>query len=178
MNCNSIFLVLLAKKMDSVVDAKKEPVDVQQEYQQLTDVEHVLKRPDSYVGSLDTSMVNQYVVSLVTPGDTVKIVEKEIAYITALERTFLEILSNAADNEVKSRLAGLNPGKTKVTITDHSIEVYNEGLPVPTDWHNKFNQWIPTMIFFNLRAGSNFDDEKVRKWGGRNGFGAKLVAIF
>jgi len=152
--------------------------DVQQEYQQLTDVEHVLKRPDSYVGSLATIMATQYVVSLTNTEEKVKIVEREIAYISALERIFLEILSNAADNAVKTKLEGLDPGRIKVTITDNFIEVYNEGLPVPTDWHNTFNQWIPTMIFFNLRAGSNFDDEKVRKWGGRNGFGAKLTAIF
>ena len=155
-----------------------ETKDVQKEYQKLTDVEHALQRPDSYVGAFNTIMTPQYVVSLNTPGDTVRIVEREIAYIPPLERIFLEILSNAADNAVRTKLEGLNPGRIKVTITDFDIEVYNEGLPVPTDWHNTFKEWIPTMIFFNLRAGSNFDDNKVRKWGGRNGFGAKLTAIF
>jgi DNA topoisomerase-2 len=152
--------------------------DVQQEYQQLTDREHVLKRPDSYVGTLDTTMTQQYVVSLTHQEDRIKIIEKEIAYIPAFERIFLEILSNAADNMVRTVLEGHPAGRIKVSITDYYIEIYNEGLPVPTDWHQTFKQWIPTMIFFSLRAGSNFDDEKVRKWGGRNGYGAKLTAIF
>lgn len=152
--------------------------DTESAFEKLTDVEHVLKRPDSYVASLKASIVMMYVVMLRAVKDSIKLEEREISYIPALERIFLEILSNAADNAVRTKMEGKDPGKVKVKITDTSIEVYNEGIPVPTRWHSKFKEWIPSMIFFSLRAGSNFDDSKQRKWGGRNGYGSKLTAIF
>lgn len=38
--------------------------------------------------------------------------------------------------------------------------------------------YVPEMIFGHLFTGSNFDDEKDKRFGGgRNGFGAKLANI-
>jgi DNA topoisomerase II len=38
--------------------------------------------------------------------------------------------------------------------------------------------YIPEMIFGHLLTGSNYDDEKAKTTGGRNGYGAKLCNIF
>lgn len=149
----------------------------EEEYTRLDDREHVLKRPDSYVGSIEPEPRLMNMISIEEDG-TFKSREEEVAYIAGLERIMLEILSNAADNATKSRSMGIDPGKLIMTVTDTSVSVYNEGRPVSTVWHTKEKEWIPTMIFFKLRAGSNFDDTKEKKYAGRNGFGAKLAAIF
>ncbi len=151
--------------------------DPEAEYDKLDEREHVLKRPDTYVGSIEQENKTVTLASLAADG-TFEMEDKMIKYIPGLERIYLEILSNAADNGSKSTELGLDPGKLVVTVTDTYIEIYNEGRPVPTVWHKKHKTWIPSMIFFDMRSGSNFDDTKQRKWAGRNGLGAKLTAIF
>jgi DNA topoisomerase-2 len=154
---------------------------VEKQYRKLEGREHVLKRPDSYVGTLYVETKNMFIVDLqsVSPdGKTFAMVEKDIEYSQCLERIYLEILSNAADNGTRTKMQGLPQGAIKVEVGDDYVKVYNEGIPVPTQWHSEFETYIPTMIFFTLLTGSNFDDTKVRKWGGRNGYGAKLAAIF
>uniref|UniRef100_A0A6C0CH40 DNA topoisomerase (ATP-hydrolyzing) n=1 Tax=viral metagenome TaxID=1070528 RepID=A0A6C0CH40_9ZZZZ len=150
------------------------------EYGSLNDREHVLLRPDTYVGPIELELKKVNLARLFDEMNVThfKIEEFEIAYNAGMERIFLEILSNAADNASKSRGLGIDPGKTSVTITQDTVIIRNEGRPVSTVWHTKDKAWIPSLIFFNLRAGSNFDDDKERKWAGRNGFGAKLAAIF
>ena len=44
--------------------------------------------------------------------------------------------------------------------------------------HKKEKVYVPEMIFGVLMSGENFDDDKVRIVGGRNGFGAKLTNIY
>lgn len=149
----------------------------EEEYTRLDDREHVLKRPDTYVGPIEPEPKVVNMISIEEDG-TFNVHEGEVSYIAGLERIMLEILSNAADNGTKSRELGIDPGKLVMTVTDTSVIIYNEGRPVSTIWHTKEKEWIPTMIFFKLRAGSNFDDTKEKKYAGRNGFGAKLAAIF
>jgi DNA topoisomerase-2 len=149
----------------------------EEEYTRLDDREHVLKRPDTYVGPIEPEPRVMNMISI-ADDSTFKVSEGEVSYIAGLERIMLEILSNAADNATKSRTMGIDPGKLVMTVTDTTVTIYNEGRPVSTVYHNKEKEWIPTMIFFRLRAGSNFDDTKEKKYAGRNGFGAKLAAIF
>jgi len=160
----------------------------EEEYGSLNDIEHVLLRPDTYVGPIELEIKKVNVARLLDPKKNrsksdeeftgFKIEEAEVGYNAGMERIFLEILSNAADNASKSRGLGIDPGRTSVTITYDTVTIRNEGRPVSTVWHKKDKSWIPSLIFFNLRAGSNFNDDEERKWAGRNGFGAKLAAIF
>lgn len=150
----------------------------EEEYGMLGELEHILTRPDMYVGSVDPEERTVMIIRFSKKSDKFKIVERDISYNEGMERLFLELISNAADNARKSREMGIAPGRMSVSIDGTTISVYNEGRPISTQWHSKHLMWIPEMIFSHLRAGSNFDDSKDRKFAGRNGLGAKLCAAF
>jgi DNA gyrase/topoisomerase IV subunit B len=53
----------------------------------------------------------------------------------AIERLFIEILSNASDNAHRSRRTGINPDKIEVTMNERVITIKNYGIPIPIDIH-------------------------------------------
>ena len=63
-------------------------------------MEHVLLRPDSYVGSIEHVRQPMWVYD----SDLDKLVNREIDFIPALFKIFDEIIVNAADNKVKFQL--------------------------------------------------------------------------
>ena len=65
----------------------------------------------------------------------------------------------------------------KVQVTASAISVWDNG-GIPVVQHPDHKMWIPELIFSNLRAGSNFNDDEGRTVAGTNGVGASLVNIF
>jgi DNA topoisomerase II len=65
---------------------------------QLSQVEHVLKRPDSYIGSVETITQSLWVYD----SDTKRMVNREVRYVPGFFKIMDEILVNAADNKVFS----------------------------------------------------------------------------
>lgn len=151
--------------------------DHEAEYGMLGELEHILARPDMYIGSIRSDMKTQKIVEFGKEGKF-RIIESEIAYNAGMERLFLEIISNAADNARKSRELKIDPGTIRVKVEGGTISVRNEGRPISTKWHSQHKMWVPEMIFSHLRAGSNFNDDEDKKWAGRNGLGAKLCACY
>lgn len=140
---------------------------------------HILKRPDTTVGGV----ANRDTVSFVY--DDGRIDYHMIVKNPGLERIFLEVLSNAHDNARRSAYSKTPVKNIDVVIEkDGTIEVYNDGMGIRhisvTDEHGKVieGSFAPTVIFSELRSGSNFDDDVVRNTSGRNGYGAKLTNIF
>lgn len=72
---------------------------IEQQYQKATQLEHILKRPDSYVGSIKTETKTQWVYD----DDKNIMVEKTFLYNPALFKIFDEILVNASDNKVRDK---------------------------------------------------------------------------
>ena len=151
--------------------------EVEEEYEVLDPEEHVRKRPDTYVGSL-VMEIKECMIVIFGENNQFMIDTKDIEFVEGLERIFLEILSNAADNARRSRELGIPVGKMKVVVTSTSVTIYNEGRPISCGMHTKQRVPRPQLIFSHLRAGSNFSDLTEKKYAGRNGFGAKLTAIF
>ena len=60
----------------------------------LTPIEHVLKRPDTYVGSLDKQTEQQWILN----EDETQFIQKTLTYSPALYKIYDEVLVNAADN--------------------------------------------------------------------------------
>jgi DNA topoisomerase-2 len=145
-------------------------------YEKLSHVEHILKRPDTYVGSLSPE-TSKYWVRV---GDHFEL--SELSVSPGLVKIFDEILVNAIDQW------SLHPRKVsniKVDVSgDGTISVENSGVCVPIKKHDKEkNQdgspvWIPELIFGHLLTSSNYNDEEQRVTGGRNGYGAKLTNVF
>jgi DNA topoisomerase-2 len=134
--------------------------------------EHILKRPDTYVGSLSSSdTMLDYTFS--STGFTLEAITLPSAFV----RTFVEILSNAIDNQVRS-LNGTTPCKhIMITIDEEgTFKVSNDGSTIP--FQNESQEWIPEKIFGQLLTSSNYDDTHERSTSGRNGYGAKLTNIF
>jgi len=139
-------------------------------YKKLTDIEHVLLRPGMYVGSIKhrTDDISIY--------DEGRFKTESITYNPAFLKIFDEIVSNSVDEHRRhpKKLNELNvlvnPDKGAILVKD------NGGIIV--DKHPEHNEWIPELIFSNLKAGSNFDDSEERLVAGTNGVGSTLTNIF
>eukprot|EP01084_Bolivina_argentea_P113088 201633_1 len=145
---------------------------VEEIYQKKSPREHVLLRPDTYVGSVERDRVKMFVMD--EENNCMK--EEEIEYVPALYKIFDEILVNAADN--KQRDGAMREIRVKIDIDNGCIEVRNDGKGIPIEIHKEHNMYIPELIFGNLLTSSNYNDEDLKTVGGRNGFGAKLANIF
>lgn len=136
-------------------------------YKRLSDVDHVLQRPDTYGGSINP--VEWENVKLNDPGGY-----QTVEVIPMMYKMFDELIVNATDN--------ISRGKTtKIRVildANGSIDVINDGKPVPIVKHKKEKMWTPTLVFGHLRTSNNYDDTEERMTGGRNGYGAKLANIF
>lgn len=69
---------------------------IEEIYQKKTQLEHILLRPDTYIGSVEA--VNQ--LMWVFDSSTKKMVYRAINFVPGLYKIFDEILVNAADNKV------------------------------------------------------------------------------
>ncbi len=146
--------------------AKKE---IENKYQKLTDVEHVLLRPSMYVGSVSTHTGEQHLYD----GNEITI--EEINYNPGFIKLFDEILSNSIDEH--RRNPKLNQIKVTFDLDSNQITIWDNG-GIPVEKHPIHKEWIPEMIFSNLKAGSNFDDTEQRNVAGTNGVGSTLTNIF
>ncbi|GMI23343.1 hypothetical protein TeGR_g6159 [Tetraparma gracilis] len=141
-------------------------------YQKKTQLEHILLRPDTYIGSVEPLTTDMYVLD----AETERLVSKNITYVPGLYKIFDEILVNAADN--KQRDLSMDRMEIDVDAEAGSISVKNNGKGIPIVMHKEEKVYIPELIFGHLLTGSNFDDGEKKTTGGRNGFGAKLANIF
>jgi len=143
--------------------------------QKLTHIEHVLKRPDSYVGPVDISS-EPYWIFHKTDNQFKK---KNLNYSPALLKIFDEILVNAIDRNsvhpktVTSISAGIDKDTGAVTIENNG-PLGGVGVRM----HEKEGIWNPELTFGHLLTSTNYDDNKKRIVGGRNGYGAKLTNIY
>lgn len=137
------------------------------QYQLLDEIEHVLRRPGMYIGSTKMHAGEEWILH---DG----LYEKEnLTYNPGFLKLFDEIISNAVDEHKRNKTISL----IKVTVTGNEVTVRDNG-GIPVIKHTVHKQWIPEMIFTNLRAGSNFDDAQQRVVAGTNGIGATAVNIF
>lgn len=143
-----------------------------QQYQKLSPLEHILKRPDTYIGSVEKDASQQWIFD----EELQQMKLTTVNIVPGLFKIFDEILVNAADNKIR------DPSMTKIEVTidpvKNLIEVKNNGKGIPIEMHDKEKMYIPQLIFGNLLTSSNYDDEEKKVVGGRNGYGAKLANIF
>lgn len=141
------------------------------DYKKYTQLEHILARPDTYVGNLNPDVSKQWVFE----NDTMK--QKQCTFVSGLFKIFDEILVNALDQCV------VDPTVDKIAVDINIVEGYisvlNTGKGVPIVPHADYdNIYVPELIFGNLLTSSNYNDNEQRITGGRNGYGSKLVNVF
>ena len=143
--------------------------DISKKYELLDEIQHVLKRPGMYIGSTKPHQSSEYFL------EDGKFQKEEIEFNPGFLKLFDEIVSNSVDESKRNKtldtiVVNVNEQTNEITIWD------NGGIPVVQ--HTEHKQWIPELIFSNLRAGSNFDDTQSRTVAGTNGVGSTLTNIF
>jgi DNA topoisomerase-2 len=151
---------------------KKTSKTIEETYKKVGQVDHILLRPDTYIGDVKLQKELMWVYSETLD----KIVEEEINYVPGLYKIFDEVLVNAGDRVQEDSTCDT----IKVTIDQetNTITVWNNGLGIPVKIHQEHNLYVPSLIFGELLTSSNYDDSVERTTGGRNGYGAKLANIY
>ncbi|QSS48677.1 DNA topoisomerase II [Histoplasma capsulatum var. duboisii H88] len=154
------------------MDGATVPKENSEKYQKLTQLEHIIKRPDTYIGSIERSTNQMWVYNMQSGSMEFR----EVSYVPGLYKIFDEILVNAADNKHNDK----NMDEIRVTLDRESgeISVWNNGRGIPIEIHAKEKVYIPELVFGHLLSSSNYDDNQQKVTGGRNGYGAKLCNIF
>jgi DNA topoisomerase-2 len=165
-----------------------------QKYQKMTDLEHILKKPDTYIGTIEPAETMEYIMDahagIDAPPTAVApaLTRRNITYIPGLYKLFDEGMVNMRDHVVRQAqaVADSKPDALPVTTleveidpADGTIHMTNDGNGIDVAQHPEHKLWIPEMIFGHLRTSTNYDENKKEKIvGGKNGFGFKLVLIW
>lgn len=141
------------------------------QYVQLTPREHILQKPDLYIGTVKPENKLTWIIQ-----DN-KISKLDFIYSNALFKIYDEIISNAQDEYYRypSRIKSI-----EIKILNDYISVLNIGTSIPfTQKLNKDNilVYIPTLIFGEFLTSSNYG-EKQQATIGTYGIGAKATNVF
>lgn len=145
------------------------------EYRNMNQREHVLHRPDMYIGSTRSRSEEVSVAN-----EEYQIRPKEINNNPGLIRIFVEVLSNAIDNVWRSNEIGTPVKAIKISVNEETGEtsIWNDGHTIHIERNEQTGLYNPDMIFGKLLTSSNYNDKEERKTSGRNGLGVKLTNIF
>jgi DNA topoisomerase-2 len=163
-------------------------------YQKMTDREHILKKPDTYIGTIEPTETMEYVMDAAAAPDAATaaapatLTRRNITYIPGLYKLFDEGMVNMRDHVVRQAQA-VADGKAdalpvstlevEIDPADGTIHMTNDGNGIDVAQHPEHKLWVPEMIFGHLRTSTNYDENKKEKIvGGKNGFGFKLVLIW
>jgi len=139
--------------------------------------EHVLLRPDMYIGSTKPDTATMWLYSL-EKG----LYQDEVHIVPGLFKIYDEIIVNASDNKQHDpeRQRGNQMTYIKVSFDRRSgeISVENDGVEGLLAFNKKENVYVPELAFGILLTSSNYSDDEERVTGGRNGYGAKLTNIY
>ncbi|XP_069809901.1 DNA topoisomerase 2-alpha [Dendropsophus ebraccatus] len=157
--------------VDKVKKADKKRLSVERIYQKKTQLEHILLRPDTYIGSVEPVTQQMWVYD-----EDEGLNSREVTFVPGLYKIFDEILVNAADN--KQRDPTMSCIKVTIDPENNVVSVWNNGKGIPVVEHKVEKVFVPALIFGQLLTSSNYDDDEKKVTGGRNGYGAKLCNIF
>jgi DNA topoisomerase-2 len=142
-----------------------------EKYDKMTPLQHILARPDTYVGDTEPTREKMWVC------DNGKIIKTDITFTPGFFKVTDEIEVNACDAVAKDPTVTIV--KVECNKDQGYFSVYNNGdIGIPVEEHPVHKTLVPTMIFGELLTSSNYNDDEKRTTGGRNGYGAKLANIF
>jgi len=140
---------------------------IEDKYKILSHIDHILLRPQTYVGSNKIRNEQRWLV------DKDKMTKSEVSYIPSFIKIFDEVITNSIDESKRNKKLNridVCVDKDKISIKD------NGGIPVVK--HKEYKIYVPEVIFGNLMSGTNYDDTEERTVAGVNGLGSKLTNIF
>ncbi len=164
----------------------------QEEVYDKTDLHnHILTRPDSYIGSISYIKESLYIPEEQEDGN-ILMVYKPIEYIQGLYKIVDEVIVNARDQYVRlntnldevdtkhKKLKDIPLSNIWINVDQEKgfISVKNDGNGIPIRKHQTEDIYIPDMIFGHLLTSSNYKEGVRRFVGGKNGYDAKLANIY
>jgi DNA topoisomerase II len=153
------------------IKKNKTVMTIEDEYKNLSTLEHLLIRPDTYIGQIRKTEDVEWVFN----DETERMEERKLSFSPGAIKVFDEIIVNARDQSVKfpSEVTQIN---VEIDRETGMISVENNGPGIPVVVHKEHKMWLPQMIFGEFNSGSNFnDDTQNRTCGGKNGVGGKAT---
>jgi DNA topoisomerase-2 len=161
--------------------------ELSSKYQKMTDLEHIIKKPDTYIGSIQLTECTEY-TTIPGEGEATNIGLTTFTHIPALYKLVDEGLVNMRDHVIRQAQAIKDGKPDALPVTSIEVEVdaatgtitmTNDGNGIDIAQHPEHKMWIPEMIFGHLRTSTNYaEDKKEKIVGGKNGFGFKLVLVW
>lgn len=114
------------------VPPKKAPAkkkSATEQYQKLTQLEHIIKRPDTYIGSVERTQESMWVFN----SETDQMEMRKVSFVPGLYKIFDEVLVNAADN--KQRDSTMKFIRVVIDREKGEISVENDGKGIPVEIH-------------------------------------------
>lgn len=146
---------------------------IEEKYQELSEVQHILQRPGMWVGSTKSEEKDAFIYN----SKTGKFEMKIINYIPAMLKVVDEVISNSCDEFRRKDNMGLTELYVKIDKNTGEIIVRDNG-GIPIVKHKEAGIYIPEFIFGRLRTSSNYDDSEDRNVIGTNGVGSALCNVF
>ena len=134
----------------------------------LTSVEHILVRPNLWIGSVSPSEKETWVLN---EDDTISF--KKISYTEGLLKICNEAIDNSVDVGIKTNWE--KSTKIDITITKDTFTCEDNGTGIPVE-KNESGEWIPVIATCVPMSGTNFEED--RNSIGANGVGIKAANIF
>jgi DNA topoisomerase-2 len=150
---------------------------IEEKYKKHEHREHILKRPDSVIGSIEKDKSEVYCVN--KDGN----IEREIVITSpGLYKIFDELVVNTYDFKQRMletpKAHQVTEIKVDIDKEKNEITVYNNGEGIDIALHKEHGIYVPELIFGQLLTSTNYDDDEERTVGGKNGYGAKATNIF
>lgn len=140
----------------------------------LSDKDHVLQRPATYIGSMSLETFEGFIFN----KELQKFEYKQYQKIQAFEKIINEILDNAIDEALRTDFKKANVIEINTDGNYISIKDNGRGVPITKildDKGDKISQL--EAAFTRARAGSNFSDDN-RTTIGLNGLGSFCTSVF
>jgi len=150
------------------VKAKKKDDRIVDESFCLSDRDHIRKRPDMYVGSVNMESHDRFIMGEYRP----------ISYVGGLVKIVNEILDNSVDEAIRTEFKHANRIDLKI---DHNLVIISDnGRGIPQDDVRTPDGSIvpkPVAAWTMAKSGSNFSDDN-RVTMGMNGVGSFLTNCY
>lgn len=135
---------------------KKKQKTIEETYQKKSQLEHILLRPDTYIGSTEPLTQPMFVLNPTTK----RIEQCDITYTPGFYKIFDEIIVNAADNKQRHPNS-MDTLEVNIDAERGVISVMNNGKGIPVEMHREHDCYVPTLIFGHLLTVRSVCDSEI-----------------
>lgn len=138
------------------------------DFKVLTDREHIIQRPEMYVGSTNISTFEDFHLT------DEKIKFETFQVVPGLLKIINEVIDNSIDEAIKSNFKFGT--EISINIDSQKVEVSDNGRGIPVIKHEAGYQ--PFLCWGKAKAGSNFNDNEKHTQMGKFGVGSYCSNVF